>query len=165
MKNPNRPWLNSEGKHLSDNELLKTVKTWGGATWEEFLVSTVEEPLQESLIQDGSSMDQFTSSCRTSYQDMVAADRDYPSLRIHIRALVTKLTFRERAIIYGIFWEGKTQTEIGKSLHISRSTVNKYRDQALKKLGVQMVKKSLMATKLKASRKSDCHPIRDASSL
>lgn len=165
MKNQQKPWLNSEGKRLSDKELLEAAKSWGGATWEEFLRSTVEGPLRENLIQDNSTMDQFNASYLQAYQDLLVADQTHPTLRTHIRSLVGKLTIRERTVIYGIFWEGKTQAELAQTLHIKRSAVRNYRDQALKKLGVQMIKKSLMVNSLTEEQEVDCPPVFATSNL
>jgi DNA-directed RNA polymerase specialized sigma24 family protein len=155
MTNQHKPWLDSEGKQLSETEIMEAAKNWGGAIWEEFLTSTVEKPLHETLMEDERDMDQFTNSDRESYQELVAVNRAYRSLGTQVRSLVTKLTVKERTVILSIFWEGKSQRKIAKSLNLSRSSVKMFRDRALKKLGAQIVKKSLLLSKLESEKKSN----------
>lgn len=119
-------------------ELHEKAKTWGASTWEEFLSSTVDHRLQETL-SEVKSIEELEDGYRANYQEIVSSAGSNPNLRRHVRSLLKRLTIRERLVIYSIFWQGKRQAEIARDLNIRRSSVRNYRDRALKKLGVLFV--------------------------
>lgn len=149
-----KPWLGKNGERISDASLKDMTKTWGANTWEEFLKTTVERPLRETL-SSPQTVENLEDGYRDVYQDMLAHN-EFPNLTQVVRALIMKLTIREREVVYATFWEGKSQNEIAKTLKIKRSVVRNYRDRALKKLGVLFVEKLLSVNGSKRNLDEPC---------
>ena len=141
MATEQKTWNGNDGEQLSDAELREVSKTWTAGTWEEFLKTTVEHPLRETL-SDSTAIENLEDAYKGIYQEMLQ-HADYPHLKHLVGTLMKRLTIREREVVYEIFWHGLSQQEVGNKLRIKKSAVRNYRDRALKKMGVLLVEKLL----------------------
>jgi DNA-directed RNA polymerase specialized sigma24 family protein len=60
--------------------------------------------------------------------------------KLTLKAAMETLELRERVIIYGYYWEGRTDAEIAERLDVSQQSVNSSRRAAEKKLQAELVK-------------------------
>lgn len=146
-----RPWMNKSGNNLSISELQESAKNWKPTIWEEFLKETVDVSLKETLL-ESMSIENFPF--QPNQEDTNSIVDRHPHLELFIRSSMKSLTIREYQVIYSIFWEGKTQCEIAKSLKITRSATRNYRDRSLKKLGALFIEKLMPLTTPKREKKS-----------
>ena len=137
MTTDRKPWMVVDGNVAPTERLMDVAKSWSPEIWEDFLQTTVDKPLRESLVNHdcGEEVDQ---SALDAYQDMMTQVR-HPHLESLVRVLMKKLTIREQSVLHAIFWDGKSQKEIAAQLRIGRSSVLNYRDRALKKLGAMFM--------------------------
>lgn len=149
-----KPWLGKNGEPVPEVDLRSMTEAWGANTWEEFLKTTVECPLRETL-SGSQAVENLEDGYRDAYQEMLAHE-EYPNLTQLVRSLIKRLTIREREVVYATFWQGKSQNEIAKALKVKRSVIRNYRDRALKKLGVLFVEKMLSANGSKQNEEGAC---------
>lgn len=149
-----KPWIDEQGQILKKNELEAISQKWSAKEWENFLSSTVDKPLQESLTET-LTIENVKSELKEMYQNMLSQD-EYPHLKEIVGSLLKKLTCREQQVIYQIFWEGHSQHEVAKSLGLKRSVIRNYRDQALRKLGVLFMSNILFIKRNTGLLKSAC---------
>jgi RNA polymerase sigma factor (sigma-70 family) len=134
-----KQWIDGSGNILSEADLKKVSSNWDARMWEEFLSSTVEKPLRESHL-NRLEESSISDECKDTYQELLHHE-EAPSFKLLVHGLLRCLTLREHKIIYGYFWEGKSQYELAKELKITRSTVRNYLERSLKKLGTQLLQK------------------------
>jgi RNA polymerase sigma factor (sigma-70 family) len=145
MKNQQKPWIKRDNENFSDQELLEITKNWSGEDWEEYLASTVEKPLLETLPNDPGFIENCESNYRQAYQMMLAKE-DYPNLQMAIRTILKDLTTQEQKVIYGVFWQEKSLSTIARELKVSKGTVENYKTRALGKLGFFFLEKFALNT-------------------
>lgn len=56
-----------------------------------------------------------------------------------LKKLVNKLDFKEKKIIYGLFYKERTQYEVGKQLGITQPQVSRMKNKILVKLNMQLM--------------------------
>ena len=134
MKNQQKPWVKKDSDTFSDQELLEVTKNWSGEEWEDYLASTVEKPLLETLPDHSEFIENCTSNYRQAYQDMLAKN-DCPNLQSAVRAFFRSLTIREQRVIYELFWQEKSLRTVARELGIGKKAVEIYKARALSKMG------------------------------
>jgi DNA-directed RNA polymerase specialized sigma subunit len=134
MKKQSTPWLDANGNFKTEDEIKNLSKTWKVDDWEEYLASTVEKPLLETLPNDPGFIENCESNYHQAYQKMLAKE-DYPNLQLAIRTILKDLTTQEQKIIYGVFWQEKSLSTLARELKVSKGTVENYKSRALGKLG------------------------------
>lgn len=152
MKNQQKPWIKKDGDTFSDQELLEVTQQWGGDDWEDFLSSTVEKPLLETLPDHPEFIENCTSNFSQTYQDMLAQN-EYPNLQAAVQAILRNLTIREQRVIYELFWQEKSLRTVARELGIGKKAIEIYRARALAKMGRLFLEQfSLNVKSTKASK-------------
>lgn len=88
----------------------------------------------EQFIEAGVSIEYICLDSITPVEDEVLKEEQIT----HLRKCLDKLTLEERKIIYGIFFEKKTEKELAKQLQLSSSAVGYRKRKILKALFQEM---------------------------
>ncbi len=140
MLNPNKPWLDENGSVLSDDDLRKVKTNWRAKDWEAYLDATIESPQQELLVSNQQGIEAMADHANQTYYDLLDCE-DHPHLKREVRSALKRLTVREREVLHGIFWAGKSQREVAKITGLTKSSVTTYLERALKKLGNHFIER------------------------
>ncbi len=131
-----KPWLNSDGKTKSDEELKQISKNWTPSEWEEYLTS-LEKRRREPLLH-------IPSDINEAIEDyvifMFSEQSRFPHLLEAFDLAMETLTPREHQILRKKYWEGMSEYLIAHELKLSRSSV-----QTLKSRGLNKIKKILQS--------------------
>ena len=152
MKNQQKPWIKKDGDTFSDQELLEVTQQWGGDDWEDFLSSTVEKPLLETLPNDPGFIENCENNYRQAYQGMLAKS-DHPNLKVAIQSILKNLTAPEQRVIYEFFWQGKSMRTMAREMGVSKWSIETYKSRALAKLGFLFLENFSMKAKCSNSSK------------
>ncbi len=106
MKARSTPWLGEDGNCKNDDELKGLSKNWSGEDREEYLASTVDKPLLETLPDQSEFIENCVSNYSQAYQDMLAKN-DCPNLQSAVRAILLNLTIREQRAFMNFFGRKK----------------------------------------------------------
>lgn len=143
-----QPWLNEDGSVKNDAELQEAGHNWSPDVWGEYL-SSFEVRRQEGVVLPPNEIDEFSTEEAISLSDEVgefsaeecadmlfsmAADEKHYLLKLAINACIRGLAPRQREVITGYFWIGKTVKEMATSMGISQQSVRKTMKTALVKL-------------------------------
>ncbi len=133
----NSPWLDQNGKILSNEKIRSISKEWSAETWEEFLKSTVEvEALeQETLTQE------YEKLCEKQKESVWGPSCSLPQgVQDDIHCAVKKLEERPRKIIRRSYWENKSVREIAAQEILSKSRVQEIKMTSLNQIKEMLVK-------------------------
>ncbi len=127
----NKPWLDENGKLVSDETLKKISKSWDANIWELFLQQTVDmerSPSEvlldgyEKLLEEISEGIQWTS-CSVP-QHVVT----------QIKLARRTLTPLQNKIIAGLFWDNLSERQMAGKLETAQQTVHESKIISLKKI-------------------------------
>lgn len=125
------PWLDQDGKLLS-NEQIKTVsKDWTEETWENFLVATVDVELaeEEKLIDD------YEELLEDEVEGIWSGPCRVPCVvRKSIEVAIRSLAPQQRQVIRGLFYHSMTGVGVARRLKISPSAVAQAKIISLNKI-------------------------------
>ena len=128
-----RPWLDKNGQHKSDDEIKKICKSWTGTLWEEYLKS-FEEAQREVLFKTPLDIERFSNEGHEQARRNFHSRSDFPLLKKKIAGVVEKLTLKEQEVIRLLYWERVSLRESAAILKTSKSSVSRLRDRALYRL-------------------------------
>lgn len=173
MKNEKKiilnPWENEDGSIKSTEEIQSLCKRWDMETWEQYLktieVNQRERPLAEGRFVDQVSQDQYANL----FVKLMGQD-DYPETARVARAALDILPQEQRSIIFSIYWEEKSISQIAEERSQARKTIRVQRDLALKKLADVLLSGAVEKTittskKMRAKSRSSHSPCVPPSSL
>ena len=138
MKNrKQRPWLSPSGVAKSTSELKKACRTWDSKTWEDYL-AWYQGRRREALVSPsiytkrgeeltGSIFEGFGQSCSSKTQRLA-------------EQLLRSLPAKDAEVLRLIFFEGRTQREIGAIVRRSQSRVFQIKNSAI--LGISGLKRN-----------------------
>jgi DNA-directed RNA polymerase specialized sigma24 family protein len=128
-----KPWLNSEGKRLSENEIKLASKRWGAETWERFLIATVDKEIsrQECVIEDYP--DLLDDQTETVW-DVHSSVPEHVHKKIH--SSITTLTVPQKSVVRGIYFYELTERQLARKLNLTQPTINGTKKLSLKKIKV-----------------------------
>ncbi len=107
----NTPWLDQNGKILSDEQIKSVSKNWTSETWESFLNSTVERELSAHEVLS----DKYEGLCEQLTETNWGPARRLPQgVQKEINSSVRRLEERPRKIVRLQYWEDKSVREIAK---------------------------------------------------
>ena len=126
----------SKTKVIDDATLREVSKNWTPEEWETYLVEHVEKSASYQR-EDFMAPHKYDFKMETMLES-IWEGRNFPDstdLRERVRrAMITKLTDRQKKIIEMLFWEGATEAEVADSLGISRVSVATQRRRSLVKI-------------------------------
>ena len=128
-----KPWLNEDGSVKSDAKIRKAGKNWPSSVWEKYL-STLEVGRREEDVLSPAEMDALPTEAHISVMFAMASGEKHQMLSVVLDACIRELTPRQRSIIVGHYWEGKTITEMAANMGVSKQTVSKTMKKALANL-------------------------------
>ncbi len=137
MKIQVKPWTDNRGFNLPEHELREVSKNWNEQTWEEYL-KTIESKISGKffspeiydLLCDGLTENIFWRSSEFSSDEVLE----------QIQSAMTHLPEKQAKVIELIFWHGKSQHQIAKSLRIHQSSVFNLKNRAIKNLKISLQK-------------------------
>ena len=132
-KSQQKPWLNEDGSVRSDTEIRKAGQDWPSSVWEAYL-STLEVGRREEDVLSPAEMDALPTEAHISVMFAMASGEKHQMLSIVLDACIRELTPRQRSLIVGHYWEGKTITEMAANMGVSKQTVSKTMKKALANL-------------------------------
>ena len=136
----NKPWLDQNGKALSDAVLKEVSRTWSAETWEEYLLSLEGRVRTEDelSIPDLAAVD---CAVTCSLADLQPNTDHFPDEFLEcVKQAVENLPARERGIIEEEIYFGKSQRETAEKLGISRSVTRKQRKRAQGRLAARLAR-------------------------
>ena len=127
-----KPWIGKDGAKLSDNDIRKISVNWTPATWELYLLTTVDCDMSrnETLLDDYDYRlnEEFTEDIWTKESSVP----EYVHNRIH--SAIRSLTEQQRIVIRGVYFLGMPHHVIAKKLKIQRATVTQTNTISLNKI-------------------------------
>ena len=134
LSNYERPWLNKDGSLKSDSEITRLGKTWSQEIWTRYLDTTVE-PREEKKLAFFPYIDTGTMATKPQISDFLSCGEDFDSdMKFVLQKAIKDLSKREKQVVKGIFWKGKSPVVLAKELKINPSTVYTLKSTALVKL-------------------------------
>ncbi len=126
-----KPWLNAEGKKLSENEIKLASKGWSAETWERFLTATVDKEISrhESVIENYP--DLLDDQTETIW-DVHSSVPEHVHKKIH--SSITKLTVPQKSVVRGIYFYEMTERQLARKLNVTQPTINGTKNLSLKKI-------------------------------
>ena len=147
-----RPWLDEERNFKSASKIERDSKDWTPKHWGFYEKDLVEkkvvkqdlweiylkrhevyqrEQLLNPEVYDVLATDEFTTS------DLLGDEKEKrkPSPQeFHLSDALGLLSKREREVVIGTFWNGKTGRELAAKLGISQGSISAYKKTAVKKI-------------------------------
>ena len=152
-----KPWLNKDGSVKNDAELREALQQCPPSVWREYL-ATCEVRRQEDVVLPPAEIDEFSAEECAEMLFSMAVEEKHHLLKLSINASIRGLAPRQREVIVGHFWDGKTVAEMAASMGVSQQSVRKTMKTALLKL-----KASLTSGALR--KRNHCDRSKAASSL
>lgn len=135
-----KPWLDRRGIPLSEEKLREVSRHWSRSMWERYL-RTFETEQTEYLSPHSGDIQYAGTGAITQwlYENSSAAheesDERFPESTVAaLHKALESLTFRERQVIDGIFYERLTQRQTALQIGVSRERVNYLLKHSLRKL-------------------------------
>ena len=137
--NIQKPWIGTDGKILSDDELKAICKNWSAAIWEQYLTSIEKKPRQEDEVLVGDPGKLEASVCGFA---SLSASSDHISdqLMDDCRDAIAELPTRQKHVIEEEIYLDKGQRVIASEMGVSRTPIRKLRQAAHKKLREKLSK-------------------------
>lgn len=161
MTTTNKPWLNDDGSHKSDEEIKQDCSRWGPTVWEEYL-QTLEPEEEEFLFDEAIECENYSIEEHTDYFQDLFSNREFPVLKNRLIGFLRELTPKQQKVIKLIYWEDKKLREVAEIMNCGTSAVFDLKDRALKKLGKHFLKNIVpieRAPSKKATEKAENLPI------
>ncbi len=144
-KSTDKPWRDDSGKLRSDEIIRVMASQWPPSTWEAFLADTelgenMEKDAENEVpIGDPTGDERFSTdnSLKTLLSDLNI--RHFPQIAQVLRAIISKLSPAQRAVVRLYFWEGLTQVQVGEKVGITQQTVSTHLDRAIVKIRSQLL--------------------------
>lgn len=137
MKNDEKkflnPWENEDGTIKSTEEIKSLCENWNMSTWEQYL-KTIEVMQIECPLADGRHIDNVSQHQYANLFIKLMGQDDYPETARVARAALDILPQEQKAIIFSLYWDGKSLSQVAKDRSQARKTIRIQRDLALKKL-------------------------------
>lgn len=126
-----RPWLDSRGLLLTDDDLRCVSRSWCAETWERYL-AWYEAPRAESLVTSR----KYEKVCEESAESIFVsaqsnADDD---LKGRVSTYLAGLTEQQRRVIELTFWAGRSERYVARELGISQASVHGLKKRAISKI-------------------------------
>lgn len=134
MKLVKKPWLNSQGKPLSKDELKQVSKTWDMATWEEYL-KTLDVPQRETTTAKFDRLLKIYENSTAYTLPEVTDEEEGPQTK-RLHWAMSLLTQRQQSVLDLIFWQGYSIQETAEKLGITKSAAQSCEEKALKQLKI-----------------------------
>ena len=152
-----KPWLNEDGSVKSDAKIRKAGQQWPPSVWEAYL-STFEVGRREEDVLSPAEMDNFSAEECAGMLFSMAEEEKHPLFKVVLNACIRELTTRQRNVIIAHYWDGKTITEIAASTGVSKQTISRTMQKALKNLKTNLTDTSfqrriIFAQKMMISRR------------
>ena len=135
MKNENeQPWLDKNGKVLSDEVLRIISKVWDQETWDRYLdfyVNDIED--SRTTYKDDSTLENLLNH---SVEPTFLTGGEYvnPILKSQLSEAIKLLSDRQKFVIENIFLNNLSEHQVAELLGISRATVRGHKQTALRHL-------------------------------
>ena len=169
MHKKSRPWVHEDGKLKTAAQIRKISRKWNGEQlkdYEQFLVGEqiLDQKLWEIDLQrfetyqreetiDPALYDELVTT-ELTVADFVGSDdekftNNFVFYKKYLFSAMKMFTEKEKKIIEGIFWDVKSERQVGADLSISQSTVSKYKKNALAKVKkfLEEIEKELKLTR------------------
>ena len=130
-----KPWLNDEGKILSDSEIEKLSQNWNQETWDCYLKETVEVSQKELPLKSFSMSESYSDHRHEEFYAIKRIDlKRNPVLKKFINDLVDAMSEEDRMMIRMIYWEDLSIRRVAQAMEVSKSTIVRRQKKALNKL-------------------------------
>jgi len=133
--NQRQPWLDEHGRRIPEHQIKMLSRMWDHSTWCAYL-ETLEKPLEEDLMVKPSEIESVGSD--KGYARLVAdlerCERLPGGLSQGLKKIVWALGFRERQVLYWLFWGGKSIHQTARFVGVSPTAVIHLKNRALLRL-------------------------------
>lgn len=135
MKTHVKPWTDSKGRMLSDDNLRIKSKGWSAEIWEEYL-TTIEAKSSGRTYKP----EIYEGFCEELMESIfsVVTNEDSSILKNKIEDAMSELPKRQQEVLQLLFWEGKSQNQIAKDWGVQQSSVFNLKERALNNLRISM---------------------------
>ena len=137
-----KPWLNNDGSTKSVEELKEVCSNWGESVWEKYL-STFDVKQKENSVLSPSIIESFSANECAGLLFSLASEEKNICLKVALNICIRELSPRQREIILGYYWDGKTVNAMAASMGISTQAVYKAMRVALAKLKASLTSGSM----------------------
>lgn len=134
-----KPWLDENGKPLSDQHLKLVSKYWSISDWEEYL-QTQETGLKESLLEPEFYDLLAARQSETIFQRFVVTPD--PASQKLVEGLLSILSPMQRTVLERIYVDGRSENYVANELNISRTTVQVHKQRALGRIKTHLAEVS-----------------------
>lgn len=145
----NNPWLNQNGKPLSDEMLKRVSKDWEADTWERYL-KTTEVGTKEKNIRPR----KYDEICENLIESIFYSHEVSDEKNIFLRKQIRKLTPKQKEAIRLHYFKRLTLQQTADELKISIDSVRDRLEGAVKKLGSRYGVNPLGCPKVKGIEES-----------
>lgn len=132
--NMESPWLQMNGQLTPDKHLKMLTSLWDAETWGKYLNWFENQTGQraESLV----GTRRYDEACEVQKESIFvfAQSSADDELKNNISTYLAKLTQQQAKVIEMIFWEGRSERFVAKSLGISGVAVHQIKKRALKNI-------------------------------
>jgi Sigma-70, region 4 len=129
-----KPWLSSDGKLLTDDQLRIVSQKWTPAVWEAFLVETVERPLKEINEKPWAYQAAVDRMTCTFWNEGGFGHADEQVAALVRQKIRDHLTAQQRQILRHHFWDGMSEREVAEKMSITYGQVHTSKKNSLSKL-------------------------------
>ncbi|MBT4761923.1 MAG: hypothetical protein HOO06_09525 [Bdellovibrionaceae bacterium] len=133
-----KPWLDDDGKELAEEKLHLVSRSWSPETWEEYL-ATIEKEQEEISFETPFGSENYSQEKHEKFYKNIFKQKDLPNIEKNICSILRELSNKQQAVIYLLFWEGKSLGEIGKKLRINKTSVMKLKSRALSYMAERII--------------------------
>lgn len=132
-----KPWLNSNGLPIVDQELKEISKSWNQKTWDDYL-TWFESPLKESQI-DSRTYDKM-ADCIEESIFINTPNHANDDIKRYVDYLLELLSPKQCLVLQYIFWHGKSEYELGRHFGVTRSAIRETKQRALERIAKHLKK-------------------------
>ena len=123
--------MDENGQPLSTSELKSISKGWSRSTWEDYL-SSLEVLRVETLLEDPTPIDQLSQEDYEKCLPGSKEEKDLPALKKVLGEIIIRLSEKQQKVLRHIFWEDLSLDEIARKYGVSKASIRRTRDRALK---------------------------------
>lgn len=131
---PKAPWLQTNGQHTPDEHLKMLTPSWSAATWEKYLkwYEDLEGQRAESVVPPK----KYDDICNNLEESIFvyAESSSNQDLRELVGEYLKSLSNKQQLVLNMIFWKGRSERYVAKSLKMDPASVHRTKIRALNKI-------------------------------
>ena len=150
MKEKQKHWIDKDERQLPTYKLKKVSRYWTKNTWEEYGTS-LESFQKEILFDKSEDCNNYSQEKAQPFYIGFSKRKRIPIFKKYMRSFIKELPENQQIVLIMFFWKGKNLIEIANSMNISRFSVLRLKEAALKSLSKKFINASMKIYQKKQS--------------